>query len=216
MIPTDVTTPDLCVHLMLHKRKSWTEISRFDVSLERDREPLGDGSSGVVRLARWHGACVAVKIMADPYGTVGRKVRRLLKEIRLHQSLHYEFITQLYGASISEPHIWLVMKYAMMGSLYNYLKQSPGHLKRELQLAFLSDIARGMWFLHSQGILHCDLKSANVLMFDNGRLMLCDFGLSKLKAESISALSRRAGTVEWQAPVILKEQSPPEKTDLYR
>lgn len=92
----------LLVNVVLHKRKSWTEISRFDVALQMDREPLGDGSSGVVHLALWHGARAAVKIMADRYGTMGHKVRPLLKEIRLHQSIHHEFITQLYGASTLE------------------------------------------------------------------------------------------------------------------
>lgn len=200
----------------LQKPRNWTEINRSDIELESDHEMLGNGSSGVVKLARWHGARVAVKIILDPDGTVGHEIRKLLRELRIHQNLQHEFITQLYGASTSYSHIWLVMEYARIGSLYRYLKRSTEPLKTELQLAFLSDIARGMCFLHSQGILHCDLKSDNVLMFDNGRLKLCDFGMAKMTRESISLLSRRAGTAEWQAPEIIEEKPPTEKTDLYR
>lgn len=54
-----------------------------------------------------------------------------------------------------------------MGSLRMYLKQSSKRLRQELQLVFLSDIACEMCFLHSQGILHGDLNSDNVLAFDN-------------------------------------------------
>lgn len=214
MSPLAVLFSVLLVHVVHHKTKNWTDISRSDIELI-DGPCLDFGSSGRVHLARWHGALVAVKIMGDPHGTVGHKVRGLLREIRVHQSLQHEFITQLFGASISRIDVWLVMEYARLGSLYRYLNGSPP-LKRELQLAFLSDIATGMWFLHSQGILHCDLKSDNVLMCDNGRLKLCDFGLAKVKDEPISLSSRRAGTAQWQAPEILEEKSPSEKTDLYR
>lgn len=208
-------TSVLLVHVALYKTKNWTDISRSDIELI-DASCLGFGSSGIVRRARWHGARVAVKIMGDPHGTVGHKVRGLLREIRVHQSLQHEFIIQLFGASTSQSDVWLVMEYARLGSLYKYLNGSSQPLKRELQLAFLSDIATGMWFLHSQGILHCDLKSDNVLMCDNGRLKLCDFGLAKVKDETISTSSRRAGTAQWQAPEILEEKPPSEKTDLYR
>ncbi|CBJ34024.1 protein kinase, TKL group [Ectocarpus siliculosus] len=106
---------------------------------------------------------------------------------------------------------------ASRGSLRENLHSSSEPLAHALQTAFLYDIARGMSFLHKKGILHRDLKSANVLMFANGRLKLCDFGLSKIKTESSSRSKRGAvGTAQWMSPEEMDESPASERTDLYR
>ncbi|CAM9885399.1 unnamed protein product [Ectocarpus sp. 13 AM-2016] len=137
-------------------------------------------------------------------------------EIRLHSSLSFDFVTPLYAASTIIPHLCLVVELASGGSLQQYLHSASDPLGHALQAAFLYDVARGMTFLHDKGILHRDLKSANVLMFTNGRLKLCDFGLSKVKTDLSSRTTRGAvGTTQWMSPEEMEGSSANELTDVY-
>lgn len=123
----------------------------------------------------------------------------------------------MFAASTIAPHLCLVVELATGGSLQQCLHSSSEPLAHPLQTAFLYDIARGMSFLHLRGIPHRALKSANVLMFANGRLKLCDFGLSKVKTDLSSRSTRGAvGTTLWMSPEEMSGSPANERTDLYR
>lgn len=194
----------------------WVEID-YDQDLDfKGSTMLGSGGFGEVRTAKWNGADVAVKhLMAS--GLKIDAVHALRKEIRLHSSLHFDFVAPLYAASTIRPHLCLVIELACGGSLQDFLHATTEPLVFALQAAFLYDIARGMSFLHRKGILHRDLKSANVLMYPNYRLKLCDFGLSKIKTDISSRSTRGAiGTTQWMSPEEMDDGPATEQTDVYR
>ncbi|KAJ7079089.1 hypothetical protein B0H15DRAFT_520827 [Mycena belliarum] len=72
-------------------------------------------------------------------------------------------------------------------------------------LRFMHEIAKGMDYLHSQGVLHGDLKTANILVDDRIRCLVSDFGQSEMKSEvfRISGTSPPHGTLRWQAPELM-------------
>lgn len=74
-----------------------------------------------------------------------------------------------------------------------------------------------MKYLHNRDVLHRDLKSTNVLVFEKDHLKLCDFGLAKLRGnvESITP-HRGVGTVQWMSPEEFSEGSSTRQTDVYR
>jgi serine/threonine protein kinase len=76
--------------------------------------------------------------------------------------------------------------------------------------------ARGMAYLHSgtPPVLHRDLKSANLLLDDSYTAKVCDFGLSRVKAQERS-MTGNCGTVQWMAPEVLANMSYNEKADVY-
>jgi hypothetical protein len=76
--------------------------------------------------------------------------------------------------------------------------------------------ARGMAYLHSGDppVLHRDLKSANLLLDEGYKTKVCDFGLSRLKAQARS-MTGNCGTVQWMAPEVLANRSYDEKADVY-
>lgn len=76
--------------------------------------------------------------------------------------------------------------------------------------------ARGMTYLHSgtPPVLHRDLKSANLLLDDSYAAKVCDFGLSRLKAQERS-MTGNCGTVQWMAPEVLANQRYAEPADVY-
>ncbi|CAM9801073.1 unnamed protein product, partial [Ectocarpus fasciculatus] len=124
---------------------------------------LGSGGFGEVRTAKWGGDEVAVKRLYGSPRLPLDSVRALRRELRVHASLHFGFVAPLYAASTIGPHLCLVVELASRGSLQQYLDSASEPLEHALQTAFLYDIARGMSFLHMRGIMHRDLKSANVL-----------------------------------------------------
>lgn len=181
-------------------------------------ELLGSGGFGTVWMGKWREGRVAVKEIHFHGGDTDKAIRELRREVRVHNMLRHPFIIQLLAASTRGPKFCLVMELATGGNLSDFLRKRFGRrLCHALQVAFLKDIAIGMNFLHDEGILHRDLKSANVLVCERHQLKLCDFGLAKIKAENSSKVTR-VGTAPWMAPEVLRGPggNSTEQSDVYR
>merc|ERR1712100_386745 len=90
------------------------------------------------------------------------------------------------------------------GSLFAQLHQKCIPLSRPTQVSIALQIARGVFFLHSSGVIHRDLKSPNILMNENCTIAkVVDFGLSKTKAAQ-SLLVTHVGTPEYMAPEVMQ------------
>lgn len=73
-----------------------------------------------------------------------------------------------------------------------------------------------MSYLHGKNVLHCDLKSSNVLIDENWNVKLCDFGLSRIKSNKKNKKNNiRVGTPHWMAPEILKGDKYECESDVY-
>lgn len=71
----------------------------------------------------------------------------------------------------------------------------------------MEEIGSGLVYLHSQDVIHGDLKGANILIDDDGKALLCDFGLSQIKADVNSrsiASSILVDSPNWMAPELFK------------
>ena len=102
------------------------------------------------------------------------------------------------------------------GSLYHvlYNQKSKQRIKPMLQ-KISCDIADGLHYLHSQNILHCDLKSQNILVdFSRKSAKITDFGVA-VKLTSNSTLSRQSGTYPWMAPEVILDKKTSKASDVY-
>ncbi|EGR32266.1 protein kinase family protein, putative [Ichthyophthirius multifiliis] len=84
----------------------------------------------------------------------------------------------------------------------------------------IEDIALGMRYLHGIKVLHCDLKSSNVLIDENRNVKLCDFGLSRIKSKLNQKKNKiqeagLIGTPQWMAPEVMRREQYQEHSDVY-
>jgi serine/threonine protein kinase len=108
------------------------------------------------------------------------------------------------------------MEYVEHGSLFDILHRSRGQLTVEQTLGFARDIAEGMSFLHASGVLHRDLKSANILVDGASRPKICDFGLSQEEQSQASMAEPSAhGTIAWAAPEVLHAKECTKASDVF-
>ncbi|XP_038904015.1 serine/threonine-protein kinase CTR1-like [Benincasa hispida] len=181
------------------------------------KERIGAGSFGTVHRADWHGSEVAVKILTEQ-DFHPERVNEFLREVAIMKSLRHPNIVLFMGAVTKPPNLSIVTEYLSRGSLYRLLHKSGVKdidETRRINMAF--DVAKGMNYLHRRDppIVHRDLKSPNLLVDKKYTVKVCDFGLSRLKARTFLSSKSAAGTPEWMAPEVLRDEPSNEKSDVY-
>eukprot|EP00029_Vermamoeba_vermiformis_P002079 TRINITY_DN1245_c0_g2_i1.p1 TRINITY_DN1245_c0_g2~~TRINITY_DN1245_c0_g2_i1.p1 ORF type:complete len:265 (-),score=43.77 TRINITY_DN1245_c0_g2_i1:31-825(-) len=166
---------------------------------------LGQGGFGTVTRGTYKGQDVAVKMLINQTLMDDSKME-FEREISVMKSLHHPNIIQFVGASNVAGKLALVTEFAPFGSLDSVLKSQL--VPYNLKLTLLLEIARAIQFLHSNNIIHRDIKPLNVLVFSlehkaSVHVKLTDFGTSKFVSESTMTMTRNTGTVTYMAPETL-------------
>ncbi len=176
-----------------------------ELSLQRARPPaqvpgyeperfLGVGAYGEVWVAveRNTGRRVAIKFYTHRGGLDWSLLSREVEKLAFLFADRY--VVQLLGVGWDADPPYYVMEYLEKGSLADRLQHGP--LPVEQAVALFEDVALGLVHAHNKGVLHCDLKPANILLDEDDRPRLADFGQSRLTTEQTPAL----GTLFYMAP----------------
>ncbi len=151
--------------------------------------PLGSGGMGrVFEAERDDGLYrqkVAIKLLRGLPGPAG--LERLARERRILASLQHPHIARLVdGGSTPRGHPYLVMEHVSGLPIDAWCRERPRTLAEVLALA--GQVGQALAAAHRQLVLHCDVKPGNVLVTDDGRAMLLDFGIAQLEGEDTAAL----------------------------
>lgn len=169
----------------------------------------------------YNGKTVAVKIIKPPEdddddGTIADRLEKQFKrEVTLLSRLHHPNVIKLVGASRKAPVFCIITEYLSGGSLRAFLhKIKDKALPLEKLIAIALAIARGMEYVHSQGVIHRDLKPENILFDEDFNLRVADFGIACEEA-FVDALVDDPGTYRWMAPEVIKHKPYGRKIDVY-
>ncbi len=159
---------------------------------------LGRGGMGVVYRAydTKLGKEVALKVIleAGPSG-----VERLAREARAAAALRHEAIVSVLHLGEHSGRPYLVMEYVAGESLGALLSRKPLPLPRKLEIA--RDLARALEHAHGRGVIHRDVKPSNVLVDQEGRARLLDFGLARSSTDQgLTTTGQVLGTPLYMSP----------------
>ena len=187
-------------------------IPRADLQLQLD-EVLGRGGGGIVYKATYHGEEVAAKVVdlhGLPIMARGVVLDNVHREVTLMTRLHSPRIVRIIGICecADEQELIVIMTLARGGSLRQQLDaaaDSGAPLDVQRAIKQMHDAAVGMAFLHSKSVLHRDVKSANLLLDENGRVLVSDFGISKQSSNATTTMGAGGGgsvkgSAPWMAP----------------
>ncbi|GAA0186184.1 non-receptor serine/threonine protein kinase [Lithospermum erythrorhizon] len=139
------------------------------------------------------------------------------REVTLLSRLHHQNVIKFIAACRKPPVFCVVTEYLPEGSLRAYLhKLELEHQSVPLQklISLALDIARGMEYIHSQGMIHRDLKPENILINEDFHLKIADFGIACEEAHC-DLLAEDPGTYRWMAPELIKRKPYGRKVDVY-
>ncbi|KAF3787612.1 Receptor protein kinase [Nymphaea thermarum] len=169
---------------------------------------IGRGGFGVVYRGELHdGTKIAVKRM-EGAAAGNQGMNEFLAEIAVLTKVRHRHLVALLGYCIEGSERLLVYEYMPQGTLGQHLFEGPekgfSFLNWKARLTIALDVARGVEYLHSlaqKSFIHRDLKPSNILLDDNMRAKVSDFGLVKLAPEGKCSLETRlAGTFGYLAP----------------
>ena len=177
----------------------------FIKSKNGELQNLGSGAFGDVYLvkSKRDGKLYAVKQMEkEKIVEVGATLEVIYNEINIHQRLIHENIIRLYSHFEDDKSFYLIMDHSNSGTLFNVIKRSKG-LDEYSAFKYFIQAVSAVSFLHENLLVHRDLKPENMLLDDQGKVRLCDFGW----CVDISTGQRVTfcGTYEYMAPELIKE-----------
>ncbi|XVE86335.1 hypothetical protein DITRI_Ditri18aG0027300 [Diplodiscus trichospermus] len=177
---------------------------------------VGIGFFGEVFRGVWNGTDVAIKVFLEQDLTA-ENMEDFCNEISILSRLRHPNVILFLGACTKPPQLSMITEYMEMGSLY-FLIHLSGHKKRlswRKRLKMLRDICRGLMCIHRMKIVHRDLKSANCLVNKHWTVKICDFGLSRIMNSRPMRDLASAGTPEWMAPELIRNEPFTEKCDIF-
>ncbi|XP_008792275.1 dual specificity protein kinase splB-like [Phoenix dactylifera] len=200
----------------LETTEKWTvDLSKLYVGLR-----FASGAHSRLHRGIYKDQPVAVKIIKQPNDDengvmAARLEKQFAREVTFLSHLYHRNVIKLAGACKNPPVFCIITEYLSGGSLRAFLhKLEHKSLPLPKLIAISLDIARGMEYIHSQGVIHRDLKPENILFDQDFCVKIADFGIA-CEEVYCDALAEDPGTYRWMAPEMIKHKAYGRKVDVY-
>ena len=163
---------------------------------------LGSGGMSTVYLARDEtlDRPVAVKVMHREMSEQADQLQRFRQEARAVAKLSHPNVVSVIDAGEDGGHPYIVFEYVEGETLKQRIDR-VGALDTQEAIAYAIEVARGLGVAHARNMVHRDIKPQNVLIDEEGRAKLTDFGISRqLEQDGVTATGRVLGTTDYVAP----------------
>jgi len=178
---------------------------------------LGRGGMGIVYQAydKQLKEQVAIKLLSPLLSTDSEALERLTREVSLARRVTHPNVIRIHDIAEVNGLYYVSMEYFAGTNLKEHLKRSgPLSLLNAYQI--LSQMCDGLDAAHSQGVIHRDLKSQNVMVGPSGQIKIIDFGLARsVHLEGMTATGLIMGTPEYMAPEQVSGKHVDERADIY-
>ena len=177
---------------------------------------LGVGGMATVYLAEDSslGRKVALKVMAERYAEDGEFVERFRREAQAAARLNHPNIIAVYDRGEADGRPYIAMEY-LQGRTLKQVIQKDGPLPPERAIAVAMQVLAGLRYAHEHGVVHRDVKPHNVLVGDDGRIKVTDFGIAHAGDPQMTEVGSIVGTAQYLSPEQARGRSVGPQTDIY-
>ena len=196
---------------------STTRIGRYEIV-----RPLGKGAMGVVYLARdpQIEREVALKTVRfdspNPSFKIEEAKARFLKEARISGRLQHPHIVTVFDVGEDGGNLYLAMEYVPGGSFSQRL-QEPNPLSIEERIRVVAEVAQALGHAPERGVIHRDVKPANILLTQSGSAKVTDFGIGKLLTgdTELTSTGQMVGSPAYMSPEQIRGEKLDVRSDIF-
>ena len=180
--------------------------------------PLGQG--GMARVYRAFdikmGRTVALKVMRPEFARNQGLFNRFVEEARMVARLDNDHIVRVYdwGASSDGSRCYIAMEY-VAGQNLRHIMAAHGAFTPRMAADIVRQAADALVAAHGQGIVHSDIKPANIMLDSSGQVKVTDFGVARMRSQQTGRSNGIAGTLLYMSPELMEGYPPDAASDVF-
>jgi len=175
---------------------------------------IGQGASGHVYVAKTLATGKKVAIKQMDLAAQPRKELIVNEILVMKESQHPNIVNYLDSFLVKSNELWVIMDFMEGGALTDVIDNNPKITESQIS-CICHETTKGLAHLHSQNIIHRDIKSDNVLLDITGLVKITDFGFCAKLTEHHSKRATMVGTPYWMAPEVVKQKEYGAKVDVW-
>ncbi len=187
------------------------KIGKYEIVAE-----LGQGGMGVVYKARdpFIGRMVALKTISPELVSDPEILKRFYREAQSAGTLQHPNIVTIYDLGEADGRPYIAMEFVEGESLQNIINRRA-RIPLAAKLRLVQQFCEGLGHAHKHGLVHRDVKPANILVTNNGNVKVVDFGIVHLESTDITKAGTFLGTIHYASPEQINDECVDNRSDLW-